>query len=144
MRKIDGESVTNASRPVRIKVTDRDVKRGVPKNPNACAIALACLRDIPGATAAKVHMSTCFVNIAKKGWQRWQVPEYATREIVAFDRGGKFVPCEVDLRPVPLIEKKQRRRSGSSSGGPRRPRRPRHVTLDVREDAMRNDPPTEE
>lgn len=142
MRKIDGLPVTNASRPVRINVTKHDVAKGVPKNQNACAIALACMRDIPGATAAKVHMSTCFVHLKRKGWQRWRVPEYATREIVAFDRGGTFVPGEIDLMPVPITPKKKRRRT-ANSGSRVRGRQPRHVTQDVREDAMRNDPPTE-
>jgi hypothetical protein len=104
------------------------------------------MREIPGATAAKVHMSTCFVHITKKGWQRWKVPEYATREIVAFDRGGRFVPGEIDLMPVPLPPPKPQRRSSARLSGAanHRPRRPRRVTQDVREDAMRNDPPTEE
>jgi hypothetical protein len=141
MKKIDGLTVSNAAMPIRLNVTAADIKKGAPKNPNSCAIALAAVRQIKGATAARVHLSCVYVMIRGE-WRRYRTPEYATREIVAFDRGGTFIPGEYDLLPVPtgaLIkrirgEAPTRKRSSTK-------RRPRHVTLDVRESAHANEPP---
>jgi len=141
MRKIEGRPVSNAAVAIRLNVTADDIKKGVPKNPYACAIARAAVREIKGCSAAKVHTSCIFLMI-KREWFRYRTPEYATREIVAFDRGGRFIPGEYDLLPVPtgaLIkrirgEAPTRKRSSTK-------RRPRHVTLDVRESAHANEPP---
>jgi hypothetical protein len=141
MKKIDGLLVTNAVRPVRLTVTASDIKNGAPKNPNGCAVALACVRQIPGATAAKVHLGRVYILIKGK-WQRWATPEYATRELVAFDRGGRFVPGEYDLLPVPvLLSKAARQRQRLRR--PSRKRRPIHHTEDVREEARKNEPASE-
>src|SRR5262245_28981196 len=140
MRKIDGQIITNAASPLRLTVTEQDVKKGAPMNPNACAIALAAVRQIPGCTAAKVHKSVLMANIRKK-WQRWHVPEYATREIVAFDRGGRFIPQDIIFDPVPVGPPKSKRRSSSSKSS--RKRRPSHKTMFVREEARRNEPANE-
>lgn len=141
MKQIDGRPVANASMPIRLSVTEADIKNGAPKNPYACAIALAAVRQVKGATAAKVHLSCVYIMI-KGEWRRYRTPEYATREIVAFDRGGRFIPGDYDLLPVPTAELV--RRVASIRGTPKtsRPRkpRPRHYTEDVRDPAYKDDP----
>jgi hypothetical protein len=141
-KRIDGLDVHNASTAIRLNVTAADIKKGAPKNPNACAIALAAVRQIKGATAAKVHLSCVYVMIRGE-WRRYRTPEYATREIVAFDRGGTFIPGEYDLLPIStasLVRRVDRIR-GKAASPKRTKSRPRHVTLDVRESAHANEPP---
>jgi hypothetical protein len=142
LRKIDGQVVTNAATRLRLTVTEQDVRKGVPKNPNACAIAVAAMRQIPGCTAAKVHKS-CLFTLVKGKWQRRLVPEYATRELVAFDRGGRFVPGEFEFDPMPVptpTTKRRRPSSASASSGAPRRKRTRHVTIDVRDEARADEP----
>lgn len=146
MRKIDGQTVTNAPQPLRLMVTASDIHKGVPMDPCNCAIAVAVKRQVPGCTDARVHKGTLFALIRKK-WLRWLVPEYLTREIVAFDRGGRFVPGEADFGTVPPPPSKAvrdaRRAARSRSGKVRLSsytRRPAHITKDVREEARKNEP----
>ncbi len=147
MKKIDGQEVVNAATGLRLTVTSADIAKGAPKNPNACALALAAVRQIKGATAARVHLSCIYVNVHRQ-WKRWRTPEYATRDIVAFDRGGRFVPGEYDLLPIPVSQLTRRVAQIRNGGVPvsaarRRPAkpRPRHHTADVRESAHADQPP---
>lgn len=142
-KMIDGKPVANASMALRLNVTEDDIKNGAPLNPYACAIARAAKRQ-PGIVAAKVHLS-CLYLLGKRGkeWLRYRVPEYATREIVAYDRGGKFVPGEIDLQPIStreLVRRVDRIRGSEPKKRSRRPR-PRHITQNVRAPAYANEPP---
>lgn len=145
MKKIDGLPVANAAIPLRLRVTKADIEKGAPKNPNACAIAVAAIRQVKGATAAKVHMSCVYVMVNKQ-WKRWRTPEYATREIVAFDRGGEFIPGDYELLPVSVntLARKVAKIRGTSSSSKRssgtRKRRKPHHTEGVRDTAHGNDP----
>jgi hypothetical protein len=140
---IDGKPVANASMALRLNVTEDDIKRGAPLNPYACAIALAARRQ-PDIVAAKVHLSCLYLlGKRKKHWLRYRVPEYATREIVAYDRGGRFVPGEIDLQPIStreLVRRVERIRGATPKKRGRKPR-PRHMTQDVRASAYANEPP---
>ena len=103
MKRIDGEPVANGMKRLRIEVTRSDIEKGQPMNPNACAIARACIRQVKNVVAAKVHKGRLYLKFEGQArWQRWTVPEYATREIVAFDRGGRFVPQMIDFNPPPF------------------------------------------
>lgn len=142
MKRIDGQPVANGHRRIRVKVTAADIKDGAPLNPNSCAIARACIRQVPNVTAAKVHLGRLYLLFAGHArWQRWFVPEYATREIVAFDRGGRFVPQEIDFQPPPveiLARYRSPKKSAPSKG--KRRRSIRHLTQDVRDSAHANEP----
>jgi len=82
MKRIDGQPVANGHRRLRIKVSAADIKDGAPMNPNACAIARACLRQVPRVVDAMVHKKRLFLLFeGQTRWQRWYVPEYATREL---------------------------------------------------------------
>lgn len=142
MKKIDGKPVADGHSRLRIDVTAADIKHGQPMNPNACAIARACVRQVPRVTAAKVHLGRVYLRFeGEERWKRWFVPEYATREIVAFDRGGHFVPQEIDLRPPPVrILARYRAAPKKQSGQQRRRRSKIHRTAEVRDSAHRNEP----
>jgi hypothetical protein len=144
MRTIDGKSVSNAAMPIRLTISEQDIKKGAPLNPNACAVALAACSKVKGVTAAKAHLG-CVYLMLNGQWRRYRTSEALTREIVAFDRGGRFWPGEYDLLPVPIaavirrIRGEQPRRSSSSK---RSKRRKPHHTEGVRETARKNEPAT--
>jgi hypothetical protein len=142
MKRIDGQPVANGHRRLRIKVTAADVKEGAPLNHNSCAIAVACMRQVPHLTAAKVHLGRLYLLFeGETRWRRWYVPEYATREIVAFDRGGRFVPQEIDFTPPPVeVLARYRKPSAPRKAAPRKRRRIVHRTMDVRDSAHANEP----
>jgi hypothetical protein len=138
VKKIDGMPVGNAFTPIRLKVTKDDIANGARKNANSCAIAVAAVRQIKGVTAAKVHLGVVYLCQNGK-WKRWHTSDGARTEIIVFDRGGRFVPGEYDLLPVPPQSLIKRTRRASSPGRRRRRRKP-HYVEDVRDSAHRNDP----
>jgi hypothetical protein len=142
MRKIGGMDVGNASLPVRITVTEEDIKSGRRKNPDACAVALAAVRRVKGVTAAKAHLGCIYLLVNGK-WRRWMTPAALRTEIIVFDRGGRFVPQVFDLHPPPVARLVSRaRRLNGHAPRPKRSRWKRHKpthTADVRHTAHRND-----
>jgi len=141
VKKIDGMPVGNAFMPIRLKVTEADIKNGARKNENACAIAVAAVRQVKGVTAAKVHLGVIY--LCQNGqWKRWHTSNGARTEIIVFDRGGRFVPGEYDLLPVPPQSLLRRYRAAAKPrpGPKRRRRRKPHYVEDVRNSAHRNDP----
>jgi hypothetical protein len=141
MKRIDGQPVANGMTRLRVKITKADIEKGQPMNPDACAIARACIRSVKNVVAAKVHKGRLYLKFeAQERWRRWTVPEYATREIVAFDRGGRFVPQEIDFSPPPAYVLPQYRPPKKARSGPRRKRGRIHHTVDVRDDARKNEP----
>ena len=144
MKRIDGEPVANAMTRLRVEITRDDIEKGQPMDPNACAIARACVRQIKGVVAAKVHKTQLYLKYeGQSRWVRRLVPEYATREIVAFDRGGRFVPQEIDFSAPPVPVLARYRSAKKVRSGPRRKRGRIHRTTDVRDDAHKNEPPGE-
>lgn len=144
MKRIDGEPVANGQTRLRVTVTKHDIEHGQPLNPNACAIARACIRQVRNVVAAKVHKGRLYLKFEGQArWRRWTVPEYATREIVAYDRGGRFVPQEIDFDPPPAYVLPRYRKPSAPRTGKRRPRRAAHRTTDVRDDAHKNEPPAQ-
>jgi hypothetical protein len=145
MKRIDGEPVSNAATPLRLKITEDDISRGKRGQPNACAIAVAAMHRVKGCTAAQIHRSCAYLNIGGK-WRRYRIPAALWAEIIAFDRGGKFWAGEHDLSPPPLpdiMPAAKRKRSASTSGGytkSGRKRRAPHQIPGLRETAQRNEP----
>jgi hypothetical protein len=143
MKLIDGQPVANAATELRLEVTAADIREGAPGNPNACAIAVAAVRQLAGVDAAKVHLGVIYLRRRGK-WFRWKTPEYATREIVAFDRGGRFIPCEIDLKPVSVatLTRRVAKIRGTATTKTRAGKARRlHYTEGVRDSALKNDPP---
>jgi hypothetical protein len=141
MKRIDGELVANGMTRLRVNVTKADIENGQPMNPNACAIARACLREVRNVVAAKVHKGRLYLKFEGQArWRRWTVPEYATREIVAFDRGGRFIPQQIDFSPPPVLVLARYRPEKKPRRGPQRKRARMHRTMDVRDEARKNEP----
>ncbi len=111
--KIDGKRIFDADRPQTIVITKDDVKKGNTKDPGGCAAALACCRDLR-ATEARIHVTKAYVKIRNR-WYRFRTPTALSREIVAFDRGGKFEPGEYELKPIKPYEIRHRGMRASKS-----------------------------
>lgn len=93
--KIDGIQVVDATKKLKVTISPADVKRGDNKNPNGCAAARACVRQIEDVVAAKVHISRTYLKFRdkktkKEKWVRFGTPQSVRGEIIGFDRGGVF------------------------------------------------------
>lgn len=109
LRKIGSKPVEEAKSPLHISITAEDVKKGSRKAPDACAAALAC-KKLPGVVNARVHSSRVYIETPKK-WVVYHTPVNLTKEIVAFDRGGKFYPGEFNLAAPPPSDTVEKRRA---------------------------------
>lgn len=103
--QIDGKPVWDATRGMPLKITAIDCEKGGVKDPGSCAAAQALLR-IPGVERVRVQVSRTYVQ-RNGSWKRYMTPESLSREIIAFDRGGRksFEPGEYYLR-APSPEEK--------------------------------------
>lgn len=117
--KINDFPVVNATKKISITITPRDVLNGNTKDPGACAAAKACMREVDGCTAARVHLGRTYLKMDKK-WIRFQTPVALRAEIISFDRGHEFQPGEYVLRALTPSERaKTGRRQGSNKPGAR-------------------------
>ncbi len=89
--EINGKKVVDATKKLKIHITQRDAKIGDNKNPSGCAAALAVKRDASDCISARVHIGRVYVETPTK-WIRYQTPDSLRSEIIAFDRGGTFDP----------------------------------------------------
>jgi hypothetical protein len=110
--RINGEKVVDATKPLKLTITDRDVSLGNTKDPGACAAARACMRETH-ATAARVHVGRTYLKIGEK-WVRFNTGAALRSEIVAFDRGGKFEPGEYKLSPPQPSHRASGKRQGTT------------------------------
>lgn len=131
--EINGSKVVDATKKIVLKITERDVKKGNTKDPGACAAALACMRELPNCTEARVHLGRTYVKTGRN-WTRFQTPHSLRSEIVAFDRGGEFAPGEYTLSPLQPTKKASGKRQGTSTPKkkPSKPRAKYHTISGVR------------
>ncbi len=129
---IGGIPVVDATKPITLKISANDIKKGANKNPGACAAALACLRQIKGIERARVHIGRTYILKGGK-WQRYLTPLSLRSEIVAFDRGGKFQPGEYVIKPLaPSHRSMDHHKVQPRPRGLPKKKRPYHITTDVR------------
>jgi hypothetical protein len=95
--EINGKKVVDATKPIKIKISQRDATEGATKDPGDCAAARAAKRDVPNCISARVHVGRVYVE-QKDKWVRYFTPDALRTEIVAFDRGGTFQPGEYELK----------------------------------------------
>ncbi len=110
--KLDNKPINNAHRGLRVEINDADISTGKRLNPDACAAANA-LCNMKDVEAAKVYRHCVYLKRNGK-WQRFRTSSALRLETIVFDRGGKFLPGEYDLLPVPISEivpKSSRQRS---------------------------------
>lgn len=140
-KKIDGQEVGNAAVPLIITVEKRDIARGKRQNENACAVAVAAVRQVRGCTAAKIHLGVLYLMI-NGTWRRWRTPSAMRTEIIVFDRGGAFQPDQYQFLPITTAALVRKVKNSSSTPKRRAPRWKRskpHVLENVRNSAHGND-----
>jgi hypothetical protein len=93
------KKVSDADEDLLISVTDRDFKAGKKKDHGDCALAVAAKRQ---EHAAQVIVSSSVAYVIKGDHAvRYKVPEAASKEIVAFDRGAEFAAGDYMLKKPP-------------------------------------------
>lgn len=125
--------IVNARKPLVLHITKSDLSTASRhrRDPTWCVIACAARREF-GAEDVRIHLSRIYIRKENR-WLRFMTPKALRSEIVAFDRGGTFVPGEFWLSPPQPSRKPGRQ--GSDKSKPAvymKPRNPRHNTEDVR------------
>lgn len=87
IRVIDGLPVQDAKHPIKLVISDRDIKGASVKEPLDCVVSRACRRQLH-AQEVRVHLSRIYVRANKGNWIRYHTPGNIRTEIIAFDRGG--------------------------------------------------------
>lgn len=111
-QKIDGIPVQYAKRPIKIKVTAADIAKADRGEPESCAVARACRRELH-CTEARVHATRTYIRKSPNMWTAYATPARLRTELVAFDRGGRFEPGEFELKVPP---KPKGKRTGTKTG----------------------------
>ena len=129
--KIKGLKVVDATNPVDIHITTKDVQTGGVKDPFGCAAAKACVRDLK-VTEAKVHLGRVYLRKSDR-WVRYMTPQSLRTEIIAFDRGGGFDAGDYTLKPPsPATQLGYRKPTGPKKTRNRQKIKPRHVVVGIR------------
>ena len=88
--KIEGKPVYNTDKSLTLAIRNSDIRHAVATAPDACAAAIACVRQFH-ALSARVYASRTFIEY-NDHWVRYVTTPALRREIVALDAGGKFHP----------------------------------------------------
>lgn len=136
IKAIDDMPIFNARHALTIHVRPGDISRADKKHPDACAVARACRRELHCADV-RVHLGRVYVRQNKGSWQRYLTPRSLRTEIIAFDRGGTFMPGEYVLSAPQPSKQKVGKRQGSNKPHPpsdrsHPKRRPPTIVKDVR------------
>lgn len=125
------EVVTDATRPAKIEVMASDANPRAAKNHEACALAIACKRQM-NLDGVIISRSIAYLVKGKKA-RRFQLPPATSREIVSFDRGAGFQPGVYLLSKI-TANKRMGQRQGSDrrTPGNGKPKQFRHITANVR------------
>jgi len=111
-RKFKGRDIVNLGRGMRLKVTEADIKKGVPLDPENCAVA-ECIKRVTGADEVSVHRGVVMIVKGNKA-MRLMTSSGVRLETIVFDRGGVFIPGEYDLKPVPVDRIAPKKKSPSA------------------------------
>lgn len=139
---IDGLPVKNMKKPIKLLISDQDCRNGNKKTPNSCAAALACTRQIPNCTEARIHIGRIFLRVRegkKEYWLRGKTPNALRTEIATFDRGGSFEPGFYNINPLSPSEAPSGKAEGTPPkfvhGRPGKHRRKPKILQNVRSNA---------
>jgi hypothetical protein len=103
--------IENAKRGIVIHVPANISNRT--KNPDNCAFAKAC-RLLETVEDAAVYVSTAYLKFKnQEKWKRYRVLADARREIIKFDRTGKFSPGSYKLGVIQASHQAYGRRQGT-------------------------------
>jgi hypothetical protein len=138
--EINGKKVVNGQKPFTLRITVRDIRRSKSRDPGACAAAVALMRENKDIKSARVHVGRIFVE-APSAWVRYKTPKTLRDEIIAYDRGGRFVPGDHVVVPLTKSEqlyieskawRKENRDRSKDAPRDQRKRRTTHIVPDVR------------
>lgn len=125
--------IINAKKPLTVHVLAGDIKKADVKEPQNCAVALACKREL-GAQEVHVHLGRVYIRSNESNWVRYGTPKSMRAEIIAFDRGGVFEPgtfrLEVPAKRTPASNVGTRKARGKH--GQYRKNLKRHIITNVR------------
>lgn len=130
IKAIEGLPIIDSIAPLTLKITKGDIARASPQEPNRCAIARACRRQLH-VLEARIHLSRTYLRTNAHNWVRYVTPAAARAEIIAFDRGGRFDPTEITLGAIPPNIRIGARHGGTKTGKGRKRQKP-HIVTNVR------------
>ena len=88
--EIRGNKVVDATKDLVLIVMQRDVDFANKKKNHSCAVAKACARQ--EKMEALIHLTRVYLRNGKDHWTRYILPPSLRGELIAFDRGGTFIP----------------------------------------------------
>jgi hypothetical protein len=113
IQTLDGLPVYDATEPLLIEVIKADIKANARRDPEHCAVAEACKRELH-VTEARAYLSRLYLRMAGEDhWLRYLLPETIRQEVASFDRGGGF---SVGTYRIPTLPPNQRS-GGANQGG---------------------------
>lgn len=121
-RMIEGKPIVDASRSVVISIRTTDIRYAVGKAPDACAAAIACVRQLDESISARVHRWRTYVEYGDR-WVRYVTSPELREEIITFDKGEGFSPGIYKLGKVPPSHSTEKQRERTQN---RRPHRGSH------------------
>jgi hypothetical protein len=86
---INGNTVEDAKKDLVLIVMPRDVAHADKKSPKTCVVAKACSRQ--EKVEAIIHLTRVYLRNGGN-WVRYILPPSLRGELIAFDRGGTFIP----------------------------------------------------
>jgi hypothetical protein len=126
------KTVRDATKPLNIEVTKRDINSSAVKNHKDCALAVACKRA-EAVDGAIVAVRAAYI-IKGDAATRYHIPESVAREIIAFDRSGEFAPGQYRLlKPIHKLGDPAGTGSNNRKAQPVKKRPFRHITTGIRQ-----------
>ncbi len=104
--------VFDAKRAMKLHVGERELNAANRKTPNSCALAHACMAK-EGVKEVRIHLSRAYVRLNDINWTRYFVSDNLRNEIIAFDRGGRFMPGEYVLQKISPSQRLTGKAAGS-------------------------------
>jgi hypothetical protein len=127
--QLKGSAVEDAKHDLVLIVLPRDIKFASKKNDRTCVVAKACSRQ--EKMEALIHLTKVYLRNGGN-WIRYCLPPALRNELIAFDRGGAFIPDTYVLRApqggVRLGVKRKHTRTNTL----KRPRRKPQYVKDIR------------
>ena len=97
---LDGKPVRDATKAVKLVITEEDLRYAQRKNARTCAAAHAFSRDNEIQEAIVQRGRTYLLRKDAEAWERYETPYDLKRETIAFDRGGRMETGEFYLKPT--------------------------------------------
>jgi hypothetical protein len=87
----DGHAVLDGRVDLEFTVTPEDIVQHRDKDPGGCAAAHGCMRTF-SICRALVYRRVTYLLFPDNKWHRYMTSESLRNELIAVDRGGKFLP----------------------------------------------------